>query len=103
MRKHKPQKILNTVLYVLYIPLSFFGFMCGMATDRLINETDNVIIILTNIFAYTGLFMPVICFVCHLVSKKITKYKAISVIIKLIPFFVLILMIILDFTIMYIR
>ena len=50
MREYKTHKILNTIIYVLYIPLSFFGFMCGMATDGLIDETNNIIIILTNIF-----------------------------------------------------
>ena len=103
MKEYKMKKILNTILYVLYIPLSFFGFMCGMATDGLIDETNNIIIILTNIFAYTGLFMPVICFVCYLVSKKTMANKAFSIIIKLIPFLVLTLMIILDFIVMYIR
>ncbi len=47
MKEYKAQKILNTIIYVLYIPLSFFGFMCGMATDGLIDETNNIIIILT--------------------------------------------------------
>ena len=103
MRKYKTYKILNTILYVLYIPLSFFGFMCGMATDELIDETNKVVIALTNIFAYTGLFMPVICFVCYLVSKKITENKLLSIVIKLMPILVSILMIILDFIVMNIR
>ena len=103
MRKYKTYKILNTILYVLYIPLSFFGFMCGMATDGLIDETNKVVIALTNIFAYTGLFMPVICFVCYLVSKKITENKLLSIVIKLMPILVSILMIILDFIVMNIR
>lgn len=103
MKVYKMKKILNTILYVLYIPLSFFGFMCGMATDGLINETNDIIIVLTNIFAYTGLFMPVICFVCYLGSKRMAENKSLSFIIKLIPILVLILMIILDFIAMYIR
>ncbi len=103
MIEYKTHKILNTILYVLYIPLSFFGFMCGMATDGLIDETNNIIIILTNIFAYMGLFMPVICFVCYLVSKKTAENKSLSIVIKLIPILVLILIIILDFIVMYIR
>ena len=103
MRKYTTYKILNTILYVLYIPLSFFGFMCGMATDGLIDETNKVVIALTNIFAYTGLFMPAICFVCYLVSKKITENKLLSIVIKLMPILVSLLMIILDFIVMYIR
>ena len=103
MRKYKTYKILNTIPYVLYIPLSFFGFMCGMATDGLIDETNNLIITFTNIFAYMGLFMPILCLVCYFVSKKITENKSLSIVIKLIPFFVLILMIILDFIVMNIR
>ena len=103
MREYKTHKILNTIIYVLYIPLSFFGFMCGMATDGLIDETNNLIIAFTNIFAYMGLFMPIICLLCYFVSKKITENKSLSVVIKLIPFFVLILMIILDFIVMNIR
>ena len=103
MREYKAHKILNTIIYVLYIPLSFFGFMCGMATDGLIDETNNLIITITNIFAYMGLFMPIFCLVCYFVSKKITENKSLSIVIKLIPFFVLILMIILDFIVMNIR
>ena len=103
MREYKTHKILNTIIYVLYIPLSFFGFMCGMATDGLIDETNNLIITFTNIFAYMGLFMPIICLLCYFVSKKITENKSLSIVIKLIPFFVLILMIILDFVVMNIR
>ena len=103
MREYKTHNILNTIINVLYIPLSFFGFLCGMATDGLINETNNIIIILTNIFAYMGLFMPIICLACYFVSKKITENKSQSIVIKLIPFLILILMIILDFIVMNIR
>ena len=103
MREYKAHKILNTIIYVLYIPLSFFGFMCGMATDGLIDKTNNLIITFTNIFAYMGLFMPILCLVCYFVSKKITENKSLSIVIKLIPFFVLVLMIILDFIVMNIR
>ena len=103
MKEHKMPKILNTILYVLYIPLSFFGFMCGMATDGLIDETNNIIIILTNTFAYMGLFMPIICLVCYFIAKKMTENKLLSIVIKLIPFLILILMIILDFVVMNIR
>ena len=103
MKEHKMPKILNTILYVLYIPLSFFGFMCGMVTDGLIDETNNIIIILTNIFAYMGLFMPIICLVCYFIAKKMTENKLLSIVIKLIPFLILILMIILDFVVMNIR
>ena len=103
MRKYKTYKILNTILYVLYIPLSFFGFMCGMATDGLIDETNEVVLTLTNIFAYTGLFMPIICLTCYLVSRRITENKVLGYVIKFIPIIVLVLMIILDFLVMYIR
>ena len=103
MKEYKAQKILNTIINVLYIPLSFFGFMCGMATDGLIDETNNIIIILINIFAYTGLVMPIVCLVCYFVSKKITDNKSLSIVIKLIPFFILILMIAIDFIVMNIR
>ena len=103
MREYKAHKILNTIIYALYIPLSFFGFMCGMATDGLIDETNNIIIILTNTFAYMGLFMPIICLVCYFIAKKMTENKLLSIVIKLIPFLILILMIILDFVVMNIR
>ena len=102
MRAYKTHKVLNTLIDVLYIPLSFFGIMCGMATDGLIDETNKVVITLTNIFAYTGLFMPIICLTCYLVSR-IAENKLLSLVIKFIPFLVLILMIILDFIVMNIR
>ena len=94
------KKFFNTIFYVLYIPLSFFGFMCGMATDGLIDETNKVVIALTNIFAYTGLFMPIICLTCYLVSRRITENKALGYVIKFIPIIVFALMIILDFIVM---
>ena len=103
MREYKTHKILNTIIYVLYIPLSFFGFMCGMATDGLIDEPNKVVIALTNIFAYTGLFMPIICLTCYLVSRRVAENKLLSLVIKFIPFLVLILMIILDFIVMNIK
>ena len=103
MREYKTHKILNTIINVLYIPLSFLGFMCGMATDGLIDETNNLIITFTNIFAYMGLFMPIICLVCYFVSKKIKENKALNVVVKLIPIILLVLMIILDFIVMNIR
>ena len=56
-----------------------------------------------NIFAYTGLFMPIICLTCYLVSRRIAENKSLSIVIKLIPFLILILMIILDFIVMNIR
>ena len=103
MKVCKAQKILNTIIFMLYIPLSFFGFMCGMATDGLIDETNKVVITLTNIFAYTGLFMPIICLTCYLVSRRIAENKLLSLFIKFTPFLVLILMIMLDFIVMNIR
>ena len=103
MKECKAQKILYIIIYMLYVPLSFFGFMCGMATDGLIDETNNIIIILTNIIAYMGLFIPIICLVCYFVSKKITDNKSLSIVIKLIPFLILILMMILDFIVINIR
>ncbi len=103
MREYKTHNIFNTIINVLYIPLSFFGFMCGMATDGLIDERNNIIIILTNTFAYMGLFMPIICLVCYFIAKKMTENKLLSIVIKLIPFLILILMIILDFIVMNIR
>jgi hypothetical protein len=77
--------------------------MSGMATDGLIDETNKVVITLTNIFAYTGLFMPIICLTCYLVSREVAENKLLSLVIKFIPFLVLILMIILDFIVMNIR
>ena len=103
MNECKAPKVLNTIIYMLYIPLSFFGFMCGMATDGLIDETNKVVIALTNIIAYTGLFMPIMCLTCYLVSRGVVENKLLSLVIKFIPFLVLILMIILDFIVMNIR
>ena len=103
MKECKAPKVLNTIIYMLYIPLSFFGFMCGMATDGLIDETNKVVIALTNIIAYTGLFMPIICLTCYLVPRGVAENKLLSLVIKFIPFLVLILMIILDFIVMNIR
>ena len=103
MREYKTHKILNTIIYVLYIPLSFFGFMCGMATDGLIDETNKVVIALTNILAYTGLFTPIMCLTCYLFSRRVAENKLLSLVIKFIPFLVLVLMIILDFIVMNIR
>jgi len=103
MRAYKTHKVLNTLIDVLYIPLSFFGIMCGMATDGLIDETNRFIITLTNVLAYMGLLLPIICLVCYFVSKKITGNKSLGIVIKFIPFFIFVLMILFDFVIMKIR
>ncbi len=103
MNPYNTYKNLSIVIYVLYIPLSFFGFMCGMATDGVIDETNKTIIVLTNIFAYIGLFMPIICFACYLVSKRLKGNIFLSTIIKIFPILILILLLMLDNIIMYIR
>lgn len=88
-------------LYVIYTIIIFWIYV--RHGNRGIDETNNIIIILTKIFAYMGLFMPVICFICYLVSKKTTENKSLSIIIKFLPILIFALMIILDFIIIYIR
>ena len=103
MEKSKIYKIFSVIINVLYIPLSFFGFLCGMALDGIINETNNTIIVLTNIVAHTGMLMPLLCLVCYFVSKKIIKNRVLCTIVKLIPIILFAIMIVLDFVVQYLR
>ena len=63
----RTHRIINTILAILYFPLSIFGFLMGMATEGAIGETNRLVIascyvlacpgMLTPLTAYGGLFL----------------------------------------------
>ena len=66
--------ILNAILALLYIPLSFFGFLMGMATVGTIGETNKLIIASYHTFACLGQLSPLVSyaglFLSHVLFKK---------------------------------
>ena len=64
---YRTHRILNIVLAILYLPISVFGFMMGMATEGTVGETNRLITAsfytlaysgtLTSVTAYVGLFL----------------------------------------------
>lgn len=101
----KANKIINIILTCVYIPLSIFCFLCYMGITGIIDETNTVVILLTNIFCYIGLFMPVIALLSLLLGNHLHKNHHIkwSYFIRFMPVYLFVLMIVLDSLIMMMR
>ncbi len=91
-------KVLNRILACLYVPLSTFCFMCYMGIVGIIDETNIAVIVLTNVICYIGLFMPVIVILSIVFSEYLYKrnYIKMSYIIRFIPIYLFVIMIILE-------
>lgn len=82
----------------LYIPLSVFGFLCYMGTDGLIDESNAVVIALTNLVCYIGLFMFAFVILSMVLSHVFYKKKRVrlSYVVRCIPIYLVVVMIALD-------
>jgi len=63
--------ILNIVLAILYIPISFFGFLLGMATEGTIGETNPLIIASCYTVAIPGMLTPITAYGGLLLSHRL--------------------------------
>ena len=49
---------LTIILAIIYIPISFFGFLMGMIAEGAIGETNQLIVASCYVPAYVGMFTP---------------------------------------------
>ena len=66
-------RILNIVLGILYIPLSFFSFLSGMLSEAIIGATNPLFITLMYIFYVIALLIPVLCWVGLFLSVSFSR------------------------------
>ena len=65
--------ICNTILSILYIPVSFFSFLSFMASELTIGSTNRVFIILINIYCLISMLIPLFCIAGILISVILRK------------------------------
>ena len=56
---YRTHRKLNIVLAILYMPISLFGFVLGMATEEAIGETNRLIIAACYSLAHLGMLSPI--------------------------------------------
>lgn len=83
-RFHKLSRIL---LIAIYFPLSIFGILGFLAAGNLNAEAYLILRILTQLFTYCGLLMPIFAIVAMIASKRLyalAHYRA-SLILRFLP------------------
>lgn len=91
-------KLTNSILTSIYIPLSLFGLFSFMGIDALLGETNQLMIIWTYIYSYTAFFTFAICICSMLLSGILYRKNHVvsSYIVKFIPIYFLVLMLLID-------
>ena len=91
-------KLVNIILTCLYIPLSILGFFFLMGTDGLIDKTNQLIIIWTNVSYYTLFFMFAICIISMLSAQALYKKNHIilSYFVRFLPIILITLLLLVD-------
>ncbi len=94
---HKVSMILNWILGVTYIPLSFFSWLLTMASEGTIDATNPFYINLMNVFCFIAFSVPLLCVAGISVSILLRKKgrHILSIIIQFLPLVVFILNVIL--------
>ena len=79
--------ICNTILSILYIPVSFFSFLSFMASELTIGYTNRVFIILINIYCLISMLIPLFCIVGILISVILRKkgHSVLSFVVQFLP------------------
>ena len=68
---YRTHRNLNTILVILYIPITFFGLMMGMAIDAAMDETNRLIIAGCYSMAYLGMLSPIAAYGGLLLSRRL--------------------------------
>ena len=86
-------RIFNTILTVLYFPLSFFSWLLQMVSVDTIDATNPLYITWINIFCIISFFIPLLCIAGIVASIFLRKkgYSVSSFIVQFIPLAVFIL------------
>lgn len=98
-RLDKITKITNVILAVLYVPLSFYAFLCQMASEGTMGVENQLYINLITIFCIVCFFIPLLC-VLGIVLSVILRHKGRSItafIVQFLPLIVFILTMLLLF------
>lgn len=79
--------ICNIVLSILYIPISFFSGLLFMVSESTIGATNQVFIILINIFCWITMLIPLFCFLGIFISVRLRKkgYSIWSFVVQFLP------------------
>ena len=86
-------RIFNTILSVLYIPLSLFCWLMQMVSVDTIDATNPLYITWINIFCVISFFIPLLC-IAGIVASNLLRRKGYSVpsfVVQFIPLAVFIL------------
>ena len=66
MKKHT---IINIIMALVYVPFSFFSFLCGMAGEATLSQTNPLICACYNMFAWTGMLTSFATYPCLFLSQ----------------------------------
>ena len=68
---YRTHRNLNTILAILYIPITLFGFLMGMATETITDETKSLIIASCYAMAIPGMLSPIAAYGGLLLSRRL--------------------------------
>ena len=68
---YRTHRNLNTILAILYVPISLFGFLMGMAIDAAMDETNWLVIAGCYSMAYLGMLSPFAAYGGLLLSRRL--------------------------------
>ena len=86
-RINKVSMVLNWVLGIMYVPLSFFSLLLPMASEGTIGATNSTYISLINIFCLVAFFIPLLWAAGIVISVALRKkgHYISSLIVQLLP------------------
>ena len=68
---YRTHQKLNMILAILYMPISLFGFVLGMATEEAIGETNRLIIAACYSLVHLGMLTPITAYSGLLLSHRL--------------------------------
>ena len=67
---YRTHRFLNIILAFLYMPLSVFGFLLGMATEGTIGESNLLVIVSCYVLAWSGMLTPLVSYGGLFISRR---------------------------------
>lgn len=90
-------RILNIILAIFYLPFSFVCILFYMATEVVFRENNQLVILVYNVVAHVGIFMPVFAYAMLYLSHRL--YNAgrnnASYVVRFLPIIVMLIAIVL--------
>lgn len=69
----KAYRVCHVVLCILYLPMSVFSWLMMMASESTIGVTDQLYVLLIDIFCVVSFLIPFLCIGCILLSRFLKK------------------------------